>query len=68
MRKEKNKHVKHKNENISTGESLPGVPEVFRNQKLSTEYDFDSFEVKSNSSGQLFKLYRGIVGFSNVLF
>ena len=36
---------KHENENISTGESLPGVPGVFKNQKLSTEYDFNSFEV-----------------------
>ena len=36
---------KHENENISTGESLPGVPGVSKNQKLSTEYDFDSFEV-----------------------
>ena len=36
---------KHKNENISTGESLPGVPGVSKNQKLSTEYDFNSFEV-----------------------
>ena len=36
---------KHENENISTGESLLGVPGVSRNQKLSTEYDFDSFEV-----------------------
>ena len=36
---------KHENENISTGESLPGVPEVSKNQKLSTKYDFNSFEV-----------------------
>ena len=36
---------KHENENISTGESLPGVPGVSRNQKSSTEYDFDSSEV-----------------------
>ena len=36
---------KHENENIPTKESLPGVPGVFRNQKLSTEYDFDSFKV-----------------------
>ena len=34
---------KHENENISTGESLPGVPGVSKNQKLSTEYDFNSF-------------------------
>ena len=31
--------------NISTGESFPGMPGVSRNQKLSTEYDFNSFEV-----------------------
>ena len=36
---------KHENENISTGESLPGVPGVSKNQKLSTEYDFNTFEV-----------------------
>ena len=36
---------KHENENISTGESLPGVPGVSRNQKLSTEYDFIRLEV-----------------------
>ena len=36
---------KHENENISTRESLPGVPGVSKNQKLSTEYDFNSFEV-----------------------
>ena len=36
---------KHENENISTGESLPGVPGVSRNQKLSTKYDFDIFKV-----------------------
>ena len=36
---------RHENENISTGESLLGVPGVSRNQKLSTEYDFNSFEV-----------------------
>ena len=36
---------KHENENISSGEPLLGVPGVSRNQKLSTEYDFDSFEV-----------------------
>ena len=36
---------KHENENISTGESLPGVPGVSKNQKLFTEYDFNSFEV-----------------------
>ena len=36
---------KHENENISTRELLPGVPGVSRNQKLSTEYDFNSFEV-----------------------
>ena len=34
---------KHENENISTGESLPGKPGVSRNQKLSTQYHFDSF-------------------------
>ena len=37
--------IKHENENVSTGESLPGVPGVSRNQKLSTKYDFDSFKV-----------------------
>ena len=31
---------KHENENISTGESLPGMPGVSKNQKLCTEYDF----------------------------
>ena len=36
---------KHENENISTGESLPGVPGVSKNQKLSIEYDFITFEV-----------------------
>ena len=36
---------KHENENISIGESLLGVPGVSRNQKLSTDYDFNSFEV-----------------------
>jgi len=36
---------KHENENISNGESLPGVQGVSRSQKLSTEYDFNSFEV-----------------------
>ena len=36
---------KNENENISTRESLPGMPGVFKNQKLSTKYDFDSFEV-----------------------
>ena len=36
---------KHENENISTGESLSGAPGVSGNQKLPTEYDFDSFEV-----------------------
>ena len=36
---------KHENENISTGESYPGVSGVSRNQKLSTEYDFNNFEV-----------------------
>ena len=36
---------KHENENISTEESLPGVPGVSRNKKLSTEYDFNSFKV-----------------------
>ena len=30
---------------ISTGESLPGVPGVSRNQKLSTENDFCSLKV-----------------------
>ena len=38
LRKAENKH---ENENISTGESLLGVPGVSRNQKLSTEYDFN---------------------------
>ena len=42
VRKEENKH---ENENISTGESLPGMPGVFRNQKLSTKYDLCSFKV-----------------------
>ena len=32
---------KHENENISTGESLRGLPGVSRNQKLSTKYDFE---------------------------
>ena len=36
---------KHENENISTGEFLPGVPGVFGNQELSTKFDFDSFKV-----------------------
>ena len=36
---------KHENENISTGESLSGVPGVSRNQKLSTKYEFCSFKV-----------------------
>ena len=36
---------KHENENISTGESLPGVPGVSTNQKLSTEYKFCSLKV-----------------------
>ena len=36
---------KHENENISTGELLPGVPGVSKNHKLSTEYDFNSFRV-----------------------
>ena len=36
---------KHENENTSTGESLPGVPGVSTNQKVSTEYDFSSLEV-----------------------
>ena len=36
---------KHENENISTGESLPGGSGVFKNQKLSTEYDSNSFQV-----------------------
>ena len=31
--------------NTSTTESLPGVPGVSRNQKLSTEYDFYGLEV-----------------------
>ena len=31
---------KHKNENSSTGELLPEVPRLSRNQKLSTKYDF----------------------------
>ena len=33
---------RHENENISTGKSLPGMPGVSRNQKLSTKYDFVS--------------------------
>ena len=36
---------KHENENISTKESLLGVPGVSRNQKLSTKYDFNSVKV-----------------------
>ena len=36
---------KHEYENISTRESLPGVPKVSRNQKLSREYTFCSFKV-----------------------
>ena len=36
---------KHENENISTGESLLGVPGVSRNRKLSREYEFCSFKV-----------------------
>ena len=36
---------KHENENISTGESLPGVPGVSKIQKLSMKYDFNCFEV-----------------------
>ena len=36
---------KHENENISTRELLLGVAGVFRNQKLSTENDFNSFKV-----------------------
>ena len=36
---------KHENENISTGESLPGMPRVSRNQKLSIEYDLNSFRI-----------------------
>ena len=36
---------KYENENTSTGELLPGVPGVSRNQKLSTEYDFNSFKI-----------------------
>ena len=36
---------KHENENISTRESLPGVLGVSKDQKLSTKYDFSSFEV-----------------------
>ena len=35
---------KDENENISTRESLLGVPGVSDNQKLSIKYDFDSFE------------------------
>ena len=31
---------KHENENTSSEESLPGVPGVSRNQKLSTKYEF----------------------------
>ena len=44
VRKAESKY-ENENENISTGESLPGVPGVSRNQKLSTEYDFNSFKV-----------------------
>ena len=36
---------KHENENIFTGELLPGVPGVSRNQKLSTKYEFCSLKV-----------------------
>ena len=36
---------KHENENTSNGESLPGVPGVSRNQKLSTKYEFCSLKV-----------------------
>ena len=36
---------KHENQNISTRELLPGVPGISKNQKLSIEYDFISFEV-----------------------
>ena len=36
---------KHENENFSTRESLPGVPGVSRNQKLSKEYDLYNFKV-----------------------
>ena len=36
---------KHEKENISTGELLPGMPGVSKNQKLSTKYDFICFEV-----------------------
>ena len=36
---------KRKSKDISTKESLPEVPGVSRNQKLSTEYDFYNFEV-----------------------
>ena len=35
----------NENHNSSTGELLQGVPGVYRNQKLSTKYDFCSFEV-----------------------
>ena len=34
-----------KSKDISTRESLPGVPGVPRNQKLSTEYEFCSLKV-----------------------
>ena len=37
--------IKHKDENIFSGELLPGVPRVSRNQKLSTEYEFCSLKV-----------------------
>ena len=36
---------KHENENISTGESLLGVPGVSRNQKLSTKYTSNIFKL-----------------------
>ena len=39
---------KHENDNISTGESLPGVPGVSRNQKLSRKYDFYGLEAMNN--------------------
>ena len=66
---------KHENENISTGESHPGVPGVSRNQKLSKEYDFDSFEVslevltEYTLKNQKFTLkkYQFLYGFSNFI-
>ena len=36
---------KHENENISTGESLPGAQGVFGNQKLPMKNDFCSIEI-----------------------